>query len=229
MLKELKRESYEANMLLPEWNLVDLTFGNVSALSRQRGILAIKPSGVPYEDLKPEDMVLVDLEGKKVEGKLNPSSDTPTHACLYRAFESIAGIVHTHARYATSFAQAGLEIPCYGTTHADHFYGPVPLTRKLTAEEINRAYEVETGNVIVERFKDLDPVALPGVLVMSHAPFTWGPSALKAVEYAYALEIMAQMAIQTRLLNPAIKPVDQYLLDKHYLRKHGKNAYYGQK
>jgi len=228
MLDELKRVSYEANMLLPKHGLINLTFGNASVIDRDAGVLAIKPSGVSYETLKPKDMVLVDLDGKKVEGKPNPSSDTPTHVRLYGAFESISGVVHTHSRFATAFAQAGRPIECYGTTHADFFYGQVPITRKMTSEEITGHYELETGSVIVERFIDLDPQEYPGVLVHNHGPFAWGPTGEKAVENAVAMELIAEMAYYTLQLAPQVPPIDRALLDKHFKRKHGKDAYYGQ-
>ena len=202
----------------------------MSVVDRDRGILAIKPSGVSYDVMKPDDMVLVDLEGKQVEGGgLSPSSDTPTHVRLYLAFESIAGVVHTHSKFATSFAQAGRPVPCFGTTHADFFHGDIPITRALTHEEIKGRYEWETGEVIAERFEDLDPEAFPGVLVRGHGPFSWGPSGRKAVENAFAMELVAEMAVRTLALNPKAEAVDQVLLDKHFLRKHGKDAYYGQK
>ena len=229
MLGELKRESYEENLQLPEHGLIHLSFGNVSVIDRREGILAIKPSGVPYNVLKPEDMVLVDLEGKTVEGDLRPSSDTPTHVRLYQGFEGIGGVVHTHSTHATSFAQAGMAIPCYGTTHADYLYGDVPVTREMTPEEIAEAYELETGNVILERFKSLDPEEFAMVLVHSHGPFTWGATGAKAVENAVALELIAEMAINTLALNPGIQPIPQTLHDKHFKRKHGQTAYYGQK
>jgi len=229
MLDELKLESYQANMLLPRFGLINLTFGNVSVIDRNEGVLAIKPSGVSYEELKPEDIVLVDLDGNKVEdGSLNPSSDTPTHVRLYQAFESIGGLVHTHSKFASSFAQAGRPVECYGTTHADYFYGEIPVTRKMTHEEITGHYELETGNVIVERFRDVNPAAYPGVLVHSHGPFAWGPTGEKAVENAVAMELVAEMAYYTLQLVPENPPIDQALLDKHFKRKHGKDAYYGQ-
>jgi len=229
MLDELKLESYKANMLLPKFGLINLTFGNVSVIDRNEGVLAIKPSGVSYEHLKPEDMVLVDLDGNKVEdGSLNPSSDTPTHVRLYQSFNSIGGLVHTHSKYASSFAQAGRPIECYGTTHADYFYGEIPVTRKMTGEEITGHYELETGNVIVERFRDLAPFEYPGVLVDGHGPFAWGPTGEKAVENAVAMELVAEMAYYTLQLAPENPPIDQALLDKHFKRKHGKDAYYGQ-
>jgi L-ribulose-5-phosphate 4-epimerase len=229
MLEELKREAYEANLLLPRHRLINLTFGNASALDRDRGMFAIKPSGVAYEDLKPNDMVLVDLEGKRVEGKFDPSSDTPTHRRLYLSIETIGGVVHTHSSHATSFAQAGKEIPIFGTTHADFFYGRIPVTRKMAPEEIANAYEWETGNVIIERFRDINPAECPGVLVNRHAPFTWGPTAAKAVEVAVAVECCAHMAMLSLQLDPKLKEIEAELLDKHFNRKHGPGATYGQK
>ncbi|MEO7599925.1 MAG: L-ribulose-5-phosphate 4-epimerase AraD [Opitutus sp.] len=231
MLEELKREAYEANLALPREGLINLTFGNASAIDRSRGIFAIKPSGVDYTALKPGDMVLVDLEGKKVEGALNPSSDTPTHRRLFLAFESIGGVVHTHSSHATAFAQAGRAIPCFGTTHADYFYGEVPVTRKMTADEISRAYEWETGNVIVELFTagKVSPSDFSGVLVNRHAPFTWGATVAKAVEVAVALECCAHMAFMSLQLAPELAPIETALLNKHFNRKHGPGAYYGQK
>ena len=230
MLTELKREAYEANIALPRHGLINLTFGNASALDRARGIFAIKPSGVEYADLRPADMVLVDLEGRKVEGRLNPSSDTPTHRRLFLAFKDMGGIVHTHSSHATAFAQAGREIPIFGTTHADYFNGDIPVTRKMTVQEIGGgAYEWETGNVIVERFANLDPADFPGVLVNRHAPFTWGNSVAKAVEVAVAVECIAQMALMSLALGPKLKTIEPELLKKHFKRKHGPGAYYGQK
>lgn len=231
MFLELKREAYEANVALPRHGLINLTFGNASAIDRDRGIFAIKPSGVDYALLKPSDLVLVDLEGKKVEGKLNPSSDTPTHRRLFLAFKDIGGVVHTHSSRATAFAQAGRAIPIFGTTHADYFNGDVPVTRKLTAAEIAAAYEWETGNVIVERFLQdgLDPADFPGVLVNRHAPFTWGPTVAKAVEVAVALECIAHMALMSLQLAPKLKTIESALLAKHFKRKHGPGATYGQK
>jgi len=229
MLDELKLESYKANMLLPKFGLINLTFGNVSVIDRDKGVLAIKPSGVSYETLKPEDMVLVDLEGNKVDDEaLNPSSDTPTHVRLYQSFDSIGGLVHTHSKFACSFAQAGRPVECYGTTHADYFHGEIPVTRKMTEEEIAGNYELETGNVIVERFRDLDPLEYPGVLVDSHGPFAWGSTGEKAVENAVAMELVAETAYYTLQLAPERPSIDQTLLDKHFKRKHGKDAYYGQ-
>lgn len=229
MFKELKREAYEANVALPRHGLINLTFGNASAIDRAKGVFAIKPSGVDYAVLKPDDMVLVDLDGKQVDGNLRPSSDTPTHRRLFLAFESIGGVVHTHSSHATAFAQAGRPIPNFGTTHADYFYGDVPVTRKMTAEEISSAYEWETGNVIVERFAQLDPLDFPAVLVNRHAPFTWGPTVAKAVEVAVAVECIAHMALMSLQLNPALTTIEPELLNKHFKRKHGPGAYYGQK
>ncbi len=232
MLTELKREAYEANLLLPKHGLINLTFGNASALDRARGIFAIKPSGVDYAVLKPKDMVLVDLTGKRVEGKLNPSSDTPTHRRLYLAFKGVGGIVHTHSSHATAFAQAGRPVPIFGTTHADYFHGEIPVTRKMTLREISGgAYEWETGNVIAERFTKgrLDPLDCPGVLVNRHAPFTWGATVAKAVEVAVAAECCARMALMSLQLEPGLKAIEPELLNKHFKRKHGPGAYYGQK
>ena len=228
MLKKLKRRVCEANYLLPEYKLVTFTWGNVSGIDRERGLVVIKPSGVPYEDMTPEDMVVVDLEGNVVEGKWKPSSDTATHLELYKAFPDCGGIVHTHSRWATAFAQAGREIPAMGTTHADYFYGAVPCTRPMTAEEINGEYEKETGKVIVETFRDLDPAAIPGVLVHAHGPFTWGTDPMNAVHNAAVLEEVACMTWHSLVLAPEQGPMQSALLDRHYLRKHGKNAYYGQ-
>jgi L-ribulose-5-phosphate 4-epimerase len=226
--REIKEECYEANLLLPEQKLIDLTFGNVSVADHSRGVFAIKPSGVNYEVMQSDDMVIVDFEGRIVAGSLRPSSDTPTHRRLFEAFQGIRAVVHTHSRNAVAFAQAGREIPCFGTTHADYFYGAVPVTRMMTAEEIESAYEWETGNVIVERFTALDPNQVCAVLVRNHGPFVWGPSGKKAVENALALEIVAEMAMKTMQLNPTLQPISQALLDKHFLRKHGAKAYYGQ-
>lgn len=231
MLTDLKREAYEANVALPRHGLINLTFGNASAIDRTKGIFAIKPSGVDYDELSPRDMVLVDLDGKKVEGKLNPSSDTPTHRRLFLAFKRIGGVVHTHSSCATSFAQAGRSIPIFGTTHADYFNGDIPITRKLTELEIDGAYEWETGNVIVERFRadDIDPLDFPGVLVNRHAPFTWDTTVAKAVEVAVAVECVAHMALMSLQLSPKLRPIEPELLAKHFSRKHGPGAYYGQK
>lgn len=231
MLERLKKDVLEANLQLPKHGLVTFTWGNVSGIDRQTGLVVIKPSGVPYDELHIDDLVVLDLDGKIVEGTLRPSSDTPTHLALYRAFPQIGGIVHTHSPWATSWAQAGRRIPALGTTHADYFYGEIPCTRTLTEEEIERGYELETGNVIIETFENegLDPVAMPGILLSGHAPFSWGKNANEAVHNAVVLEEVAKMALNTYLLNPQINAIDQFLLDKHYLRKHGVNAYYGQK
>ena len=229
MLEKLKEEVYKANMLLPKYKLITFTWGNVSGIDRESGIMAIKPSGVEYDLLRPEDMVLVDVNtGKKVEGDLNPSSDTPTHVELYKAFPNIGGVVHTHSRWATVFSQSGRGIPALGTTHGDYFYGEIPCTRAMTPEEIAGEYEAETGNVIVETFQGKDPMAIPAVLVHSHGPFTWGKDAAEAVHNAAVLEEVAFMNFHSLQLNPAQTHMQQELLDKHYLRKHGKNAYYGQ-
>ena len=228
MLEKLKEEVLKANLLLPKYNLVTFTWGNVSGIDRERGLIVIKPSGVEYDEMKAEDMVVVDMNGSIVEGSLRPSSDTPTHIELYKAFPNIKGVVHTHSRMATSFAEAGLSIRPFGTTHADYFYGEIPCTRCLNKDEIESEYERNTGVVITETFKDLDPDAIPGVLVRNHGPFTWGTSPSNAVHNAAVLEEVAYMAYYARTLNPEINNVDSYLLDKHYYRKHGKNAYYGQ-
>ena len=231
MLEELKQKVCEANLQLPKHGLVTFTWGNVSQIDHETGLIVIKPSGVPYETMKPSDMVVVDLEGNVVEGDLNPSSDMPTHVELYKAFPEIGGVVHTHSTHATSWAQSGLDIPCYGTTHADYIYGPVPCLRCLTAEEIDQAYEKNTGVLIVDYFKNSgrDPMAVPAVLCKNHGPFTWGKDANDAVHNAVVLEEVAKMAYMARLINPEIQPAPQELQDKHYLRKHGPNAYYGQK
>ncbi len=224
----IKAECYEANLLLPEFKLIDLTFGNVSVADPGEGVFAIKPSGVDYQQLSESDIVVVDMEGQVVEGVLRPSSDAPTHRRLFQAFQGIRSVVHSHSRNAVAFAQAGRGIPCFGTTHADYFYGEVPVTRPMTQEEVRSAYEWETGNVIVERFKDLNPAELSAVLVHGHGPFAWGPSGKKAVENAFALEIVAEMALKTLALDSHVRPIERHLLDKHYLRKHGVDAYYGQ-
>ena len=226
--RDIQEECCEANIALPGLGLVDLTFGNVSVADPRSGVFAIKPSGVGYSGIKPEQMVIVDYEGNVVEGALRPSSDTPTHRRLFLAFPEVRSVVHTHSRAAVAFAQAGRGIPCLGTTHADYFYGEVPVTRPLTPHEIVTAYEWETGNVIVERFDDLDPTQMSAVLVHSHGPFAWGPSGAKAVENAQALEIVAEIARHTLQLTPGMPPIPQPLLDKHFLRKHGPTAYYGQ-
>ena len=229
MLDALRQLVCEANLDLVAHGLVTLTWGNVSGISDDRRHVVIKPSGVPYAEMRPDQMVVVDLEGQVVEGKLRPSSDTPTHVLLYRHFAAIGGITHTHSRCATIFAQARAEIPCLGTTHADHFYGPIPVTRPLSAQEVEQAYEAHTGHVIVERFRDLDPTALPGVLVAGHAPFAWGKDAAESVKNAVALEAVAEMALGVRQLRPDAPPLEGYVLEKHYRRKHGPGAYYGQK
>ena len=228
MLENLKQKVLKANLDLNKYNLVTFTWGNVSGIDREKGLVVIKPSGVEYDTMTAEDMVVVDLDGNVVEGKWKPSSDTPTHLVLYKAFAEIGGIVHTHSRWATSWAQAGRGIPAYGTTHGDYFYGEIPCTRKMTPEEIGGEYEKETGNVIVETFEDKPYADIPAVLVNSHGPFTWGTDADNAVHNAVVLEELAFMACQTETQNPSVKPMQQELLDKHYLRKHGKNAYYGQ-
>ena len=231
MLKKLKEQVWKANLLLPKHNLVTFTWGNVSGVDRKRNLMVIKPSGVEYESMTPEDMVVVSLEtGERVEGKWKPSSDTDTHVALYNAFPELGGIVHTHSRWATSFAQAGQGIPAYGTTQGDYFYGEIPCTRLMTPEEIQGDYERETGNVIVETFRtrQLDPMQIPAVLVHSHGPFAWGTDAENAVHNAVVLEECAFMALHARMLNPELPPMQQELLDKHYLRKHGEHAYYGQ-
>jgi L-ribulose-5-phosphate 4-epimerase len=225
---ELKAECYEANLLLPKHKLIDLTFGNVSVADHERAVFAIKPSGIDYTQLTAGDITVVDFEGQIVEGTLRPSSDTPTHRRLFQAFRNACSIVHTHSRNAVAFAQAGLGIPCLGTTHADYFLGEVPITRPMTDEEIKSDYEWKTGNVIVERFQHLNPEEVCAVLVHGHGPFSWGPSGAKAIENALALEIIAEMAYKALELNPAAKPISHTLLQKHFFRKHGKNAYYGQ-
>jgi len=228
MLEELKKLVYEANMMLPKYGLVTFTWGNVSAIDREKGLFVIKPSGVDYDKLKIKDMVVMDLNGNKVEGDLKPSSDTATHLELYKAFPEIGGIVHTHSPWATSWAQAGRGIPCYGTTHADYMYGEIPCVRNLTKEEIDAGYEKNTGVVIVDYFKDKDYVAMPAVLCKNHGPFTWGKNAADAVHNAVVLEEVAKMACQTEMINAQVSPAPQVLQDKHYFRKHGKDAYYGQ-
>jgi L-ribulose-5-phosphate 4-epimerase len=229
MLNILKRQVLEANLELVKFKLVKLTWGNVSGISREEGLVVIKPSGVEYKNLNVKNMVVVDLSGKVIEGNLQPSSDTPTHIELYKAFPSIGGIAHSHSKYATIFAQARREIPCFGTTHADAFYGSVPLTRLLKKNEVEKRYELNTGKIIIERFKKLDPLEIPGVLVAGHGPFTWGTNASDAVKNNLILEYVAQIAFKSLSLNPKLKPVPEYILKKHYRRKHGSNAYYGQK
>lgn len=231
MLEELKLEVYKANMELPKRGLVTYTWGNVSGIDREKGLFVIKPSGVDYDELKPEDLVVMDLNGNKVEGDLNPSSDTKTHLVLYNNFPEIGGIVHTHSPYAVAWAQAGEDIPCYGTTHADYFYGAVPCARHLTKEELDEDYEMNTGHSIVETFKNrgIDPKAVPAVVCHSHGPFTWGKNAAEAVYHAVVLEEVAKMAIFTRQVKFDAAPAPSRYQDKHYMRKHGPNAYYGQK
>lgn len=231
LLENLKEEVYQANLALPKHGLVKYTWGNVSAIDRKSGLFVIKPSGVDYEKMQAKDMVVCDLQGNVVEGELNPSSDMPTHAVLYQAFDQLGGIVHTHSTWATIWAQAGLDLPAMGTTHADTFYGSVPCARFLTQKEIDEGYEAQTGEVIVETFKErqLDPLAVPGVLLHGHGPFTWGKTAEQAVMNAVVLDEVAKMNLFTRQLNSYAQELPQRILDKHYLRKHGKNAYYGQK
>ena len=231
MLEKLKEGVFKANLELPRKGLVLFTWGNVSGIDREKGLVVIKPSGVDYDNMKAEDMVVVDLEGKVIEGDLNPSSDTPTHIELYKKFPDIGGIVHTHSTNATIWAQSGRDIPAYGTTQADYFYGAVPCTRKMTSEEIKGEYEKNTGTVIIETFekREISPKFVPGVLVNSHGPFTWGKNPGEAVYNSVVLEEIAKMGISTELLNKDIKPMQQELLDKHFLRKHGENAYYGQR
>lgn len=230
MLKHLKKKVYEANMQLPKYGLVTFTWGNVSGIDRERGLFVIKPSGVDYDKLKPEDMVVMDLQGNKVGGEMNPSSDTKTHLELYNCFPQIGGIVHTHSPWATSWAQAGRDIPCYGTTHADYIYGSIPCVRNLTKEELDEDYEGNTGVLITDAFKErkLDCMAVPCVLCKNHGPFAWGSDAFGAVHNAVVLEEVARMAAQCEWINPQVQPAPQCLLDKHYLRKHGPDAYYGQ-
>jgi L-ribulose-5-phosphate 4-epimerase len=228
LLEDLKRTVLEANLELSKRNLVIYTWGNVSAIDREKGLVVIKPSGVPYEKLKAEDFPVVDLNGNKVEGELNPSSDTMTHLMLYKAFPEIGGVVHTHSPWCTKWAQVGKPIPAYGTTHADYFYGAIPCTRKLTPQEIAEEYEKNTGAVIVETFNERNPNFVPGVIVNSHGPFNWGKDALEAVEHAVIMEEIAKLAYYTQSLSPGVEPIDECLLEKHFLRKHGKNAYYGQ-
>jgi L-ribulose-5-phosphate 4-epimerase len=230
MLEKLKEQVLKANLDLPKYGLITFTWGNVSAIDREKNLVVIKPSGVSYDDMVAKDLVVVDLDGNIIEGDYKPSSDTPTHLALYRAFENVGGVVHTHSNWATSWAQAGRSIPPYGTTQADYFYGPIPCTRKMTPQEIKGEYELETGNVIIETFKnnEIDPMMVPGVLVHSHGPFTWGKDASEAVHNAVVAEEVAKMAYQAEHLKEGLSSMQQELLDKHFLRKHGKNAYYGQ-
>lgn len=230
MLEQLKQQVLEANLLLPKHGLITFTWGNVSGIDREKGLVVIKPSGVEYDDMCADDMVVVDLEGNVVEGHYKPSSDTPTHLALYKVFPTLGGVVHTHSRWATSFAQAGRGVPAMGTTQGDYFYGEIPCTRKMTPEEIAGQYELETGNVIIETFKqrNIDPAQVPAVLVHSHGPFTWGTDPFNAVHNAVVLEEVAFMDFHAMALTPNLSPMQQELLDKHYLRKHGPGAYYGQ-
>jgi len=228
MHDELREKVCQANILLQEYKLVIFSWGNVSGIDRTNGVVAIKPSGVAYDELTAEKIVLLDLEGKKIGGDLNPSSDTPTHLELYRNFKGIGGVCHTHSTYAAMWAQGCKEIPCFGTTHADYYYGPVPVTEVMSPDEIKTDYELNTGKVIVRRFKDLDPIQVPAVLVANHGPFTWGRTPAKALESAVVLEQAAKTALGTLLVNPKQTEIAKALLDKHYLRKHGKDAYYGQ-
>ncbi|MDO5027105.1 MAG: L-ribulose-5-phosphate 4-epimerase [Tissierellia bacterium] len=229
MLEDLKKKVYEANMLLPKHNLVTLTWGNVSERDKETGYIAIKPSGVDYEKMTYEDIVIVDIDGNVIEGGLNPSSDTKTHLEIYKAFEGVNGIVHTHSTFATSWAQSGVDIESYGTTHADYMYGPIPNLRNLTKEEIDEDYEKNTGKLIVDYFKDKDPISMPAVLCKNHGPFCWGKDAFDAVHNAIVLEEVAKMALFTEMINKYVEPTPQEVQDKHYYRKHGANAYYGQK
>lgn len=231
MLEELKKAVYEANMELPRRGLVTFTWGNVSGIDREKGLFVIKPSGVEYEQLRPEDLVVMDLEGNKVEGAMNPSSDTKTHLELYNAFPEIGGIVHTHSTHAVAWAQAGRDIPAYGTTHADYFYGDIPCARSLTPEEIEEDYEKNTGKVIIETFRgrNIQPKFVPAVICRNHGPFTWGKDAAQAVYHAVVLEEVAKMALMTEQLNPHVQAAPRHIQDKHFLRKHGPNAYYGQR
>ena len=228
MLEQLKNEVLEANLALPKHELVTFTWGNVSGVDREQGLIVIKPSGVPYEELRAEHLVVVDLQGEKVEGQLRPSSDTATHVVLYNAFPEIGGVVHTHSPWCTCWAQSGRGIPALGTTHADYFYGKVSCTRQMTSAEIQEDYEANTGHVIVETIGDRNPLHVPGILVNTHGPFTWGNDANNAVHNAVVMEEVAKMAYHTLALTPGLEPMPRDLLDKHFLRKHGSNAYYGQ-
>lgn len=228
MLEKLKKEVFDANMELQAKGMVIYTWGNVSGIDRDKQLVVIKPSGVDYETMKPEDMVVVDLEGNVVEGNYKPSSDTATHLVLYKQYPAIGGVVHTHSTWAVTFAQAGMSVPAFGTTHADYFYGDIPCTRELTEQEIGDSYELNTGKVIVETIGDSDPMAIPGILVKNHGPFAWGKTPSGSVYNAVVLDKVSEMAYKTMTLNPRVPRVSQYLLDKHYFRKHGANAYYGQ-
>lgn len=227
-LERLREEVLEANLELVRRGLVLYTFGNASGMARDEGLVVIKPSGVPYEQMKPERLVVTDLEGKVIDGELRPSSDLPTHLALYKAFPHIGGVVHTHSEYATAWAQAGKEIPCFGTTHADYFHGPVPVTEAMAADEIEGEYELNTGTAIVKAFRGRDPQSIPGVLVANHGPFVWGATASEAAHNAVVLESLARMALHTTMLNPKAEPISGTLHDRHFLRKHGSKAYYGQ-
>jgi len=227
-MQQLKQQVLEANLDLPRYGLVTFTWGNVSAIDRARGLVAIKPSGVDYDALKADDIVIVDLQGEVVEGRLRPSSDTATHLALYRRYPSLGGVVHTHSTHATAWAQAGLAIPALGTTHADYFLGDIPCTRALTEEEVRGEYELNTGRVIIETLKEAEPLHTPGVVVYQHGPFAWGKDAHDAVHNAVVMEEVARMAWIARGINPDLKPIDSYLMDKHFMRKHGAHAYYGQ-
>lgn len=229
MLDALKHEVLAANLELPRHGLVTFTWGNVSAIDSNRELVVIKPSGVSYDNMTADDMVVVDLDGNVIEGSLNPSSDTPTHLALYKAYDQLGGVVHTHSSYITSWAQAGRSVPALGTTHADYFYGEIPCTRALTQTEINGDYEYETGNVIIETIADQDPMSIPGIIVYQHGPFAWGKNAMDAVHNAVVMEEVAKMAFRSITINPHLAEIDKGLLDKHYLRKHGANAYYGQR
>ena len=228
MLEQLKEDVFKANLELVRYGLVTFTWGNVSGIDREKGLMVIKPSGVDYDTMKAEDMVVVDLDGNRVEGRYKPSSDTPTHLELYKAFPTLGGVVHTHSTWATSWAQAGRAIPCYGTTHADYFYGEIPCCRGLTQQETEGEYEANTGLVIIETLGERDPLSVPGILCTNHGPFAWGETPIEAVHFAVILEEVAKMAANTELINPKAGPAPQYTQDKHYFRKHGANAYYGQ-
>lgn len=228
-MQKIKQQVFEANMDLPRYGLVTFTWGNVSAIDRERGLVVIKPGGVAYETMKVNDMVVVDLQGNVVEGRYRPSSDTATHLALYRRYPSLGGVVHTHSAHATAWAQAGLAIPALGTTHADYFFGDIPCTRALSPREVEEAYELNTGLVIIETLGEIDPLLTPGIVVYQHGPFTWGKDAHDAVHNAVVMEEVARMAWIARGINPLLKPIDSWLMDKHFMRKHGPNAYYGQK
>ena len=228
-MQKIKQQVFEANMDLPRYGLVTFTWGNVSAIDRERGLVVIKPGGVPYETMKVNDMVVVDLQGNVVEGRYRPSSDTATHLALYRRYPSLGGVVHTHSTHATAWAQAGLAIPALGTTHADYFFGDIPCTRALSPREVEEAYELNTGLVIIETLGEIDPLLTPGIVVYQHGPFTWGKDAHDAVHNAVVMVEVARMAWIARGINPLLKPIDSWLMDKHFMRKHGPNAYYGQK